>query len=177
MMKLKDFDYTLPQELIAQQPLRRRDQARLMVINRKTQKIQHDIFENLGKYLPKKSMLVVNNSKVIPARLFGKKMRTGGKVEIFLLDKLYDGYSYRVMMRPMSKIKEGEEVVFDGSDVERIDAASLQLITCIFKQAEEYGSKVSWQASSDALKKASQLLGLTKALDLYGLMTLYMKTD
>ena len=116
-MKLSNFNYILPDELIAQRPLKQRDQARLMVIDRKTQKIQHDIFANLESYLPKKSMLVVNNSKVIPARLFGKKTRTGGKVEIFLLDKLSDRYSYRVMMRPMSKIKDGEEIVFDGSDV------------------------------------------------------------
>ncbi len=58
------------------------------------------------------------------------------------------------------------DIVFDGSEVERIDAASLQLLTCVFKQAEKYGSKVSWQASSDALKKAAELLGLTEDLSL-----------
>lgn len=115
-MKLSDFDYTLPEELIAQTPLKERDQARLLVIDRKQQTIGHDIFSNLEKYLPPQSMLVVNNSKVIPARLLGKKKRSGGNVEIFLLDKL-DSYSYRVMMRPCRKIKDGDEIVFDHSDV------------------------------------------------------------
>jgi S-adenosylmethionine:tRNA ribosyltransferase-isomerase len=115
-MKLSDFDYTLPEELIAQTPLKERDQARLLVIDRKQQTIGHDIFSNLEKYLPPQSMLVVNNSKVIPARLLGKKKRSGGNVEIFLLDKL-DSHSYRVMMRPCRKIKDGDEIVFDHSDV------------------------------------------------------------
>lgn len=116
-MKLKDFDYTLPEELIAQKSLKERDQARLLVIDRKKKTFQHDIFANLEQYLPRNSMLVANNSKVIPARLLGKKIRTGGNVEIFLLDKLADGYSYRVMMRPMKRLKDGDEVVFEGSDV------------------------------------------------------------
>lgn len=115
-MKLSDFDYTLPEALIAQTPLKERDQARLLVIDRKQQTIGHDIFSNLEKYLPPQSMLVVNNSKVIPARLLGKKKRSGGNVEIFLLDKL-DSHSYRVMMRPCRKIKDGDEIVFDHSDV------------------------------------------------------------
>lgn len=63
-------------------------------------------------------------------------------------------------------LMNSSDIVFDGSEVERIDAASLQLLTCAFKQAEKYGSKVSWQASSDALKKAAELLGLTEELSL-----------
>ncbi|MEW5895983.1 MAG: tRNA preQ1(34) S-adenosylmethionine ribosyltransferase-isomerase QueA [Candidatus Omnitrophota bacterium] len=116
-MKLSDFDYPLPEDLIAQQPLSERDQANLMVVDRQTKTINHDVFVNINRYLPEKSLLVVNNSKVIPARLLGSKIRSGGKVEIFLLDKLSDGYSYRVMMRPCRKIKDGDEVVFEGSDV------------------------------------------------------------
>lgn len=115
-MKLSDFDYILPEELIAQEPLKQRDRARLLVVDRKKKAISHDIFANLEKHLPRNSILVVNNSKVIPARLLGKKIRSGGNVEIFLLDKL-DSHSYRVMMRPMRKIKDGDKVVFEGSDV------------------------------------------------------------
>ncbi len=63
-------------------------------------------------------------------------------------------------------LMNSSDIVFDGSEVERIDAASLQLLTCVFKQAEKYSSKVSWQASSDALKKAAELLGLTEELSL-----------
>lgn len=117
MMKLSDFDYTLPPELIAQTPLLQRDQARLMVIDRASRTIQHDIFANITAHLPCKSLLVINNSKVIPARLLGKKKRSGGNVEIFLLEKLAGGLSYRVMMRPCRKIKDGDEIIFDGSDV------------------------------------------------------------
>ena len=66
-MNLQDFEYELPRELIAQYPLERRDQARLMIIDRDTKKISHDIFKNIADYLPKDSALVINNSKVIPA--------------------------------------------------------------------------------------------------------------
>ncbi len=116
-MKLSDFDYTLPEELIAQTPLFERDQARLMVIDRARQTIDHDIFANLTVHIPKDSLLVLNNSKVIPARLLGHKKRSGGKVEIFLLEKLPGGFLYRAMMRPCRKIQDGDEVVFDGSNI------------------------------------------------------------
>jgi len=113
-MDLKNFYYELPEELIAQEPLPQRDQARLMVIDRKSKRITHDRFENIGQYLPARSLLVVNNSKVIPARLLGSKERSGGKVEIFLLRKLADGRSFEVMMRPMRKIKTGDRIKIDG---------------------------------------------------------------
>ncbi|MCR4336695.1 MAG: tRNA preQ1(34) S-adenosylmethionine ribosyltransferase-isomerase QueA [Candidatus Omnitrophica bacterium] len=113
-MHLKNFSYHLPEELIAQQPLPRRDQARLMVVCRSTGKISHDHFFNVGKYLPPQSCLVLNNSKVIPARLIGEKLRNGGKVEIFLLRKLA-GDLYEVLMKPTRRIKEGEEISFNGN--------------------------------------------------------------
>jgi len=116
-MKLSEFDYELPENLIAQEPILRRDQARLMVIDRLTRTIRHDIFANLGRYLPSESVLVVNNSRVVPARLLGTKRRSGGKVEIFLLEKLPDGLSYRVMLRPCRKIHNGDEIAFNGSPV------------------------------------------------------------
>lgn len=86
-MKLKNFNYSLPQELIAQKPIRPRDHSRLMVLNRKNHTIIHDSFYNLDKYLKPNDILVANNSKVIPARLFGKKT-TGGKIEVLLLKSL-----------------------------------------------------------------------------------------
>lgn len=115
MMRLKDFSYHLPEYLIAQSPLLRRDEARLMVVNRKTKKIRHERFACIGRYLPKRSVIVINNSKVIPARLLGKKEHTGGKVEIFLLKKLSDGYSFKVLMRPLAKIKKGGRILFNGN--------------------------------------------------------------
>lgn len=114
-MQLSDFKFDLPQELIAQYPLRQRDQARLLVVDRKTQSITHDIFKNLNRYLPKKSILVLNESKVVPARLFGHKERSGGAVEIFLLKKLSDGYSFEALLRPRPRIKDGDKIMLNGS--------------------------------------------------------------
>ncbi|MBF0478569.1 MAG: tRNA preQ1(34) S-adenosylmethionine ribosyltransferase-isomerase QueA [Candidatus Omnitrophica bacterium] len=112
-MRLSDFDYDLPEELIAQHPLHRRDQARLMVVDRKAGTIRHDYFSHIEKYLPPKSVLVLNDSKVIPARLLTKR-QTGGEAEIFLLHQV-DDWTFEVLMRPTRRLKEGEELFFkDG---------------------------------------------------------------
>ncbi len=88
-MKVEEFDYYLPEELIAKYPVVPRHNARLMVLNRKDRSIKHDIFWNLPEYLDKGDLLVFNNTKVIPARLYGRKP-TGGKVEIVLTDYIKD---------------------------------------------------------------------------------------
>jgi len=85
---LSDFNYNLPPELIAQKPVRPRDSARLLVVNKKTKKLQHKKFSDLVDYLKKGDILIVNNSKVFPARLFGHKKNTGGAVEVFLHKKI-----------------------------------------------------------------------------------------
>ena len=112
-MKLQDFNYKLPKHLIAQHPLHRRDQARLMIVDRTRASIHNDVFSNIGKYLPAKSCLVLNDSKVIPARLLGKRA-SGGNVEIFLLNRLSDGYSYETLMRPLKRLKVDEQIIFNG---------------------------------------------------------------
>ncbi len=112
-MELNDFDYALPQDLIAHHPLHKRDNARLLVADSKRQKITHDIFCNINQYLPESSSLVLNNSKVIPARLLTHREKTGGQVELFLLKKLEDGYSYKVLMRPTKRLKVKEDLFFD----------------------------------------------------------------
>ncbi|MFA6551577.1 MAG: tRNA preQ1(34) S-adenosylmethionine ribosyltransferase-isomerase QueA [Patescibacteria group bacterium] len=84
-MKLQDFDYNLPKELIAQKPKVPRDSSRLLVFNRENHAIEHRRFFNIIDYLEKGDILVLNNSKVFPARLIGKKVGTGGKIEVFLL--------------------------------------------------------------------------------------------
>ena len=113
-MRLEEFSYKIPEGLIAQRPLSRREQARLMVVHRLTGKVEHDIFANLGQYLPPRSLLVLNDSKVIPARLFGRRERTGGQVEIFVLKQLPDRHSFKTLLRPLRRLKEGEKIVFDG---------------------------------------------------------------
>ncbi len=116
MPQLSDFNYHLPQELIAQYPTSQRDAARLMVIDRRDGSIRHDRFANVGKYLPPKSRLVVNDSKVIPARLLGKRA-TGGKVEVFLLRKLSDGVSFEALIKPLGRLKLDEQIHFNGAGV------------------------------------------------------------
>ncbi|MCA9398673.1 MAG: tRNA preQ1(34) S-adenosylmethionine ribosyltransferase-isomerase QueA [Sinomicrobium sp.] len=110
---LENYGYHLPEELIAQYPLPDRDQARLMVIDRQTQSIRHDRFFNLAKYLPENSLIVINDSRVIPARLLGRR-QTGGQVEVFLLKALPDGFSYEALIRPLKKIQEGETLCLEG---------------------------------------------------------------
>src|SRR6185503_4405314 len=110
-MKREDFNYDLPEALIAQAPLKRRDQARLLIVHRKEQTLHHDTFANISQYLPQHSSLVVNDSKVIHARLLAKRA-TGGAMEIFLLKQLEDG-SYKALLRPLKKLKVGEEILFD----------------------------------------------------------------
>ncbi|MBF0384911.1 MAG: tRNA preQ1(34) S-adenosylmethionine ribosyltransferase-isomerase QueA [Candidatus Omnitrophica bacterium] len=112
-MKLSDFGYSIPEELIAQYPLKKRDKARLLVVNRSTKKFEHDIFSNIGLYLPEGSRIVTNNSKVIPARLLGFNEKTGGQREIFLLKILPDGYSYKTLLRPLRRFHNGDRIYFD----------------------------------------------------------------
>jgi len=109
--RLQSYFYQLPEELIAQEPSSQRDHARLLIIDRAKGSISHDTFDHLNDYLPKDSHLVVNNSKVIPARLLGHRL-SGGSVEVFLLNALEDGYSFEALLKPLKKIREGEEIDF-----------------------------------------------------------------
>ncbi len=112
-MKVSEFNYELPEELIAQTPIEKRDASRLMVLDRKTKTIEHKIFKDILEYLKPGDCLVRNNTKVIPARLYGKK-DTGAKVE-FLLLKRIQGDTWEVMVRPGRKLLPGVEVTFgDG---------------------------------------------------------------
>ena len=112
-MKVSDFNYVLPEELIAQHPYDKRDEARLMVLDKTTQKIEDKIFSDVIDYLEPGDCLVINNTKVIPARLYGKK-DTGAKIE-FLLLKRIEGDFWEVMVRPGNKLKPGTKVSFgDG---------------------------------------------------------------
>ena len=85
-LKTSDFDYDLPPRLIAQEPVEPRDSSRLLVLDRDQDIIHHSIFNRLGEYLHPGDLLVVNQTRVIPARLYGKKYSTGGKVELLLLN-------------------------------------------------------------------------------------------
>lgn len=114
LLSLKSYSYDLPESLIAQYPLSQRDQARLMVLNRHQHNIIHDKFAHMNRYLPSKVVFVLNNTKVIPARLLGQKLDTQGQVEVFLLKDLDDGYSFEALLKPLKKIRLGQTIDFGG---------------------------------------------------------------
>ncbi len=112
-MKVSEFSYELPEELIAQTPLEKRDESRLMVLDRKKQTIEHKIFKDIIDYLEPGDCLVRNNTKVLPARLYGKK-ETGAQVEFLLLNRI-EGDIWESIVRPGNKLHIGTKVIFgDG---------------------------------------------------------------
>ena len=112
-MELSDFNYYLPEELIAQTPIEKRDESRLMVLDKNTGEIEHKIFRDIIDYLQPGDCLVRNNTKVIPARLYGKK-ETGANVEFVLLKNL-EGDIWETRVRPGNKLHSGAKVIFgDG---------------------------------------------------------------
>ena len=112
-MKVSEFNYDLPEELIAQVPIKNRDESRLMVVNREKRTIEHKTFKDIIDYLEPGDCLVRNNTKVIPARLYGKKA-TGAKIEFLLLNRI-EGDIWECIVRPGHKLKPGTEVEFgDG---------------------------------------------------------------
>ena len=112
-MKLSEFDYTLPKELIAQYPISEREKCRLMMLDREARKIEHKTFEDIVGYFNERDILVLNDTKVIPARLFGKR-KTGGNVELFLLEK--KNPTCEALVRPSSRLKEGERIQLESGD-------------------------------------------------------------
>src|SRR5215470_10536576 len=92
-------------------PAARRDQARLMIVDRAQHSVSHDIFANIGRYLHPEDVLVVNDTKVIPARLRGRKVDTGGKVEVLLLHERHTGV-WEVLLKPAAKVRSGTAIEF-----------------------------------------------------------------
>ena len=110
-MKVSDFDFYLPEELIAQHPLEKRDESRLMVLDKKTGEIEHKKFYDIIDYLNKGDTLVLNNTRVMPARLIGEKENTGGKIE-FLLLKRVEGDKWECLAKPGKSAREGRRFTF-----------------------------------------------------------------
>jgi len=108
-MKLSDFKYKLPEKLIAQYPAEKRDKSRLMVLNREEESIEEDVFSDIVKYFEKDDCLVVNETKVFPARLMGTKDKTDANVEIFLLRELENGL-WEVLVKPARKVRVGNRL-------------------------------------------------------------------
>ncbi|MDD2252535.1 MAG: tRNA preQ1(34) S-adenosylmethionine ribosyltransferase-isomerase QueA [Dehalococcoidales bacterium] len=144
-MKTSDFDYHLPHELIAQEPLEPRDSSRLMVINRAEKTIKHTIFNQLPDMLGSGDVLVFNNSRVLPARIHGKRALTGGNIEILLLKKLGVN-TWEVMAKPARKLKTGEEV-----DIPQVGVSAKVI------QEKEEGIRVMSFSSEEDLFKAGEM--------------------
>lgn len=123
-MHINDFDYELPEELIAQKPQKDRDKCRLMVLRRSDNSIEHRHFFDILEYLKEGDCLLLNDSKVIPARLYGIKEGTGARVE-FLLIKRIDGDIWETMVRPGKRLKPGDSVLFSDEEGKKLRAEIL----------------------------------------------------
>lgn len=116
-MKLSQFKFKLPDELIAQYPAVHRDESRLMVLHRKTGEIEHKVFKNVLDYFDEKDLFVFNDTKVFPARLYGNKEKTGAQIEVFLLRELNrEGRLWDVLVEPARKIRIGNKLYFGDDD-------------------------------------------------------------
>ncbi len=115
-MKLSNFNFELPKELLAEYPSEHRDEARLMVLYRDTQKIEHKLFKDLIDYFDEGDVMMLNNTKVFPARMYGNKEKTGARIEVFLLRELNaENRLWDVLVDPARKIRIGNKLFF-GDD-------------------------------------------------------------
>ncbi|UCF36666.1 MAG: tRNA preQ1(34) S-adenosylmethionine ribosyltransferase-isomerase QueA [Acidobacteriota bacterium] len=118
-MKLSDFEYDLPPDLIAQHPAERRDLSRLMVVDRASGKIEHSQFSELPSFLRPDDLLVLNNTKVLPARLFGRKADTGARIEVLLLTE-QKTHVWEALVRPARRLRPGSRIVFEEGTLEAV---------------------------------------------------------
>ena len=135
-MKTQDFYYELPEALIAQQPLADREQSRLLVLDKKTGKVNHTAFKDIIEYLETGDCLVLNDTRVIPARLFGVKEDTGGKIEFLLMHRI-EGDRWEVILKPGRRAKVGTRFVFgDGrlkAEVKEVVAGGNRIVKFEYK--------------------------------------------
>ena len=129
-MKVDLFDFHLPEELIAQTPLADRSSSRLMVLHKETGIIEHDIFRGITKYLKPGDCLVLNDTKVLPARLFGEKEDTGAKIEVLLLKQM-ENDRWETLVKPAKRIKKGTKIQFGNG-----------LLTAICMEELDHGGRI-----------------------------------
>src|SRR5690554_3970558 len=120
-LKLSDFEYTYPKELVAKYPASPRDSARLMVVDRERRTVEHRAFRDVVDYFGEGDALIVNDTKVFPARLFGNKEKTGARIEVFLLRELNrESRLWDVIVNPARKIRVGNKLYFDNDLVAEV---------------------------------------------------------
>ena len=112
-MRISEFDYELPPELIAQEPLGRRDASRLLVIDRGAETWIDSEFASLSSYLDPTDVLVLNNTRVFPARLFGHRVPSGGRIEVLLV-RAREDYVWEALVRPAQRLRLGDRIEFDA---------------------------------------------------------------
>ena len=134
-MRTSDFNYYLPEELIAQTPIEPRDHSKLMLVERDQSVISHDRFFNLPKYLRQGDLLVFNDSRVIPARLYGSRYDTGNKIELLLLSRLKEGF-WRALVRPGRRMRENDSFIIHDRDGNKSEMTGQVL------EVEESGSRI-----------------------------------
>lgn len=115
-MRVDEFDYDLPERLIAQKPIENRDESRLMLLNKETGEIEDRYFKEIVELLNEEDILILNDSKVIPARLYGEKVPTGTEIEVLLLNRLNDK-KWEVLVRPGKRVKKGVKVSFGNGEL------------------------------------------------------------
>ncbi len=171
-MELKDFDFKLPKELIAQKPLPQREQSRMMVLHREKNKITHTKFTDFPKYLQKNNLLVLNNTKVIPARTWGKK---GGKEIEFLFLKETEQRTWEVLCRPAKKLQLGDKIVFSSSlegEVIGKGPEGRRVLRFVSDNVLEELKKIGYAPLPPYIKRGKSETGL-KAADLERYQTVY----
>jgi S-adenosylmethionine:tRNA ribosyltransferase-isomerase len=156
--KLSNFNFDLPEKLIAQYPSKERDQSRLMVLDRKTGKIEHKVFKDILGYFDDGDSMIFNNTKVFPARMYGNKEKTGAKIEVFLLRELNNSARlWDVLVDPARKIRVGNKLYFEddkGNDI---------LVAEVVDNTTSRGRTIRFffEGTDDEFRAALKILGNT----------------
>jgi S-adenosylmethionine:tRNA ribosyltransferase-isomerase len=154
-MKLSQFKFDLPLNLIAQHPAKRREDSRMMVVHRKTGQIENKHFRDVMEYFDDKDVFVVNNTKVFPARMYGRKEKTGAKIEVFLLRELNKpNRLWDVIVDPARKIRVGNKLYFGDND---------ELIAEVIDNTTSRGRTIRflWDGTDDEFRQVLEILGET----------------
>ena len=154
-LKLSHFDFSLPQELLATEPIINRDDSKMMVVHKDSGKIEHRMFKDILDYFEEDDVLILNNTKVIPARLYGNKEKTGAKIEVFLMRELNkESRLWDVLVDPARKIRIGNKLYFGEND---------ELIAEVIDNTTSRGRTLRFlhDAPYDEFKKTIEKLGQT----------------
>jgi S-adenosylmethionine:tRNA ribosyltransferase-isomerase len=154
-MKLSQFKFDLPLNLIAQHPAKKREDSRMMVVHRKTGQIENRHFRDILEYFDDKDVFVVNNTKVFPARMYGRKEKTGAKIEVFLLRELNKpNRLWDVIVDPARKIRVGNKLYFGDND---------ELVAEVIDNTTSRGRTIRflWDGSDEEFREILELLGET----------------